>query len=444
MHRLFVSICEKGKAPIGYLFIFLKWSLVAAAIGVVTGLVGTAFHYLLELVTEVRVEHPILIYFLPAAGLLIVSLYHVTKMRNNRGMTTVMESVRAGKQVPLVTVPLIFVSTLLTHLFGGSAGREGAALQLGAGLGSKLGALLRFRASDIRITLLCGMSGAFAALFGTPLTAVFFSVEFISVGVIYYAGIYSCIVSSLVAIGVTRLLGVAHTLYPLGELPALDLPTLLGALGLAILLALLGVAFCTVLHGGEVLSHFLLPWRSLRIFLLGSVIVGLTCLVGTAYSGASISLLEAALAGEAHPYDFALKLLFTVLTISAGYRGGEIVPTFCIGATFGVTVAPFLGLDPAFAAALGVVGLFSAVTNAPIASILLAFELFGGERLVCFALVALVCFMFSGDFSLYSGQKFVFSKSLGGFDGNVTGEVLGKEGGESVDAKQTEGTSDEI
>ncbi len=443
MRRLLVLVRGKIRVPIGYLLLLLKWTLVAAAIGAVTGLVGTAFHHLLELVTEVRIAHPRLIYFLPLAGLLIVFLYHVTGMRNNRGMTTVMESVRGGREIPLLTVPLIFVSTILTHLFGGSAGREGAALQLGAGLGSKLGSLLRLRESDIRITLLCGMSGAFAALFGTPLTAVFFAVEFISVGVIYYAGIYSCIVSSLVAVSVARLCGVAHTLYPLGDMPPLGVLTLLGALGLAILLALLGVIFCTALRGGEAFSHFVLRWRYLRILLLGAAIVGLTYLVGTDYNGASIPLLEAALSGEARPYDFALKLLFTVLTISAGYRGGEIVPTFCIGATFGVTVAPFLGLEPGFAAALGVVGLFSSVTNAPIASILLAYELFGGERLVCFALVALVCFLFSGNHSLYSGQKFVFSKSLGGFDAKTAGEVLGGDGEKSTQAQRSEETSDE-
>lgn len=430
--------------PLRQLLLLLKWTAVAAAIGAVTGLVGTAFHYLLELVTEARTVYPILIGFLPFAGLLIVFLYHVTGMRNNRGMSTVMESVRGGKEVPLVTVPLIFVSTLLTHLFGGSAGREGAALQLGAGLGSKLGSLLRFRASDIRITLLCGMSGAFAALFGTPLTAVFFAVEFISVGVIYYSGIYSCMVSSLVAVWVTRLCGIAHTLYPLGDMPPLDLLTLLGALGLAVLLAVLGVVFCTAIHAGEALSHFLFRYRYLRIFLLGTAVVGLTHLVGdTVYNGASVPLLEAALSGEAHPYAFALKLLFTVLTISAGYRGGEIVPTFCIGATFGVAASPLLGLPPAFAAALGLIGLFSAVTNAPIASILLAYELFGGEGLICFALVILVCFVLSGNFSLYSEQKFVFSKSLGGFDADTAGEVFGGESQEPVQEKRLEETSDE-
>ena len=159
--------------------------------------------------------------------------------------------------------------------------------------------------------------------------------------------------------------------------------------------------------------------------MLGALVVFLSFRLGTtAYNGASVPLLETALEGDAMPYDFALKLLFTVLTISAGYRGGEIVPTFCIGATFGVLVAPWLGLSPAFAAALGLVGLFSAVTNAPIASILLALELFGGERMICFALVAIIGFLFSGNYSLYRGQTFVFSKKLGDFDGGEAGELF--------------------
>ena len=421
----FATYFKKKLQPPLYTFgRFFKWTLLSAAVGGVTGLIGTAFHYALELVTELRVHHPYLIGFLPLAGLLIVGLYHVSGMRNDRGMTTVMRSVRRGEGVPLVTAPLIFISTALTHLFGGSAGREGAALQLGAGVGSKLGRLLGFSAVDLRIMLLCSMSGTFTALFGTPLTAVFFSVEFLSVGVIYYSGIYSCIVSSVVALIVSRLLSVSHAVYRLPELPPLSVTELLGVLALGVLLAVLGILFCVSLHAGEQLSRILFPWRYLRIFLLGSAVVLLTYLVGTAYNGASVPLLETALAGEANWYDFLLKLLFTVITISAGYRGGEIVPTFCIGATFGVLCAPMLGLSPDFAAALGLVGLFSAVTNAPIASILLAFELFGGQRMVSFSLVAIVGFLFSGNYSLYQGQTFVFSKWLGGFDESEAKELF--------------------
>ncbi len=424
MSRLSCYFNKKLQPPLHTLGRFLKWTLLATAVGGVTGLIGTAFHLALELVTELRVHFPILILFLPIAGLAIVGLYHVSGMRNDRGMTTVMRSVRRGEGVPLVTVPLVFISTVLTHLFGGSAGREGAALQLGAGIGSKLGALLGFSPTDLRIMLLCSMAGTFSALFGTPLTAVFFSVEFLSVGVIYYSGIYSCIVSSVVALAVSRLLSVRHAVYHLPELPTLTLAELFGVLTLGVLLAILGIVFCVTLHAGEQLSRLLFPWRYLRIFLLGALIVLLTHLLGTAYNGASVPLLEAALAGEAGRYDFLFKLLFTVVTISAGYRGGEIVPTFCIGATFGVLCAPLLGLSPDFAAALGLVGLFSAVTNAPIASILLAFELFGGQRMVSFSLVAIVGFLFSGNYSLYKGQTFVFSKRLGGFDESEAGELF--------------------
>lgn len=424
MNRFSLYCKEKFKSPLYTLGRFLKWTLLASAVGGITGLVGTAFHYALELVTELRVHHPLLILFLPLAGLAIVGLYHASGMRNDRGMTTVMRSVRRGEGVPLVTVPLIFVSTVLTHLFGGSAGREGAALQLGAGIGSKLGRLLGFSPTDLRIMLLCSMAGTFSALFGTPLTAVFFSVEFLSVGVIYYSGIYSCIVSSIVALSVSRLLAISHAVYHLPELPTLSISELFGVLALGALLAVLGILFCVTLHAGEQLSRILFPWRYLRIFLLGSLVVLLTYFFGTAYNGASVPLLESALAGEARPYDFILKLLFTVITISAGYRGGEIVPTFCIGATFGVLCAPMLGLSPDFAAALGLVGLFSSVTNAPIASILLAFELFGGQRMVCFSLVAIVGFLFSGNYSLYRGQTFVFSKRLGDFDESGTSELF--------------------
>ena len=410
------QIIKTFKPPLKTLSRFFKWTALATVVGVITGLIGVAFYYTLSFVTELRMQNPRLILFLPLAGLAIVGLYHVTGMRNDRGMTTVMRSVRLGRPVRLVTVPLIFVSTVLTHLFGGSAGREGAALQLGAGIGAKLGTLLRLSSNELRIMLLCAMTGTFTALFGTPLTAVFFSVEFVSVGVIYYSGIYSCVVSAIASLSISHLLGVRHASYLLPDLPAITLPELLGVLGFSIPIAVLGIVFCVALHGGEQLSRILLPYRYVRIFLLGSLIVWMTTCFGTAYNGASEELLHAALGGSAEPFDFILKLLFTIVTISAGYRGGEIVPTFCVGACFGALVAPLFGLSPIFAAALGLVGLFSSVTNAPIASILLAYELFGGQRMICFALVAIVGFLFSGNYSLYKGQTFVFSKKLSDFD----------------------------
>jgi H+/Cl- antiporter ClcA len=405
------------RAPRRYVLIFLKWTLLAILVGAVSGVFGGAFHELLELAGELRLRHAWLLWLLPLGGLFIVLLYRLLRMQNDRGINTVMTAVRGGRGVRLATAPLIFIATAVTHLFGGSAGREGAALQIGAGIGSESARLLRLRhPSDMRIMLLCGMSGTFAALFGTPLTAAFFSVEFISVGVMYYSGIYSCIVSAIAAIGVTRLFGISHTVYLLPELPTPGPLTMLAVIGLALIVAVVGILFCVALHGAEHLARRFLPNAFLRIALGGLLLIALTLLFGRAYNGASVPLLEAALGGEAPPAAFLLKMLFTVVTVAVGYRGGEIVPTFCIGASLGVLVAPLLGLAPAFAAALGLVGLFSAVTNAPIASVLLAYELFGGESLICFATVSIVCFLFSGNFSLYADQKFVFSKSIEDFD----------------------------
>ncbi len=419
---------------VNYIFYFCKWTVLAALVGAVSGLIGGGFHHVLERVTAWRTGTPLLLWFLPLGGLFIVFLYQVTGMQNNRGINTVMESVRSGEHVRLVTVPLIFIATAVTHLFGGSAGREGAALQLGAGIGGNLARLLRFSPKEIRLMLLAGMAGTFSALFGTPLAATLFSVEFISVGVIYYSGIYSALVSSLTALGVARLIGVHYTVYPLVGTPSLAPLPLLSVLVFAVLIALAAILFCGSLHTGEHLMKCLMPNPYLRISFGGFAVIALTLLFGTAYLGASVPLLdEALLFGRAPGFAFLLKMLFTVVTVSAGYRGGEIVPSFCIGATLGVLAGPVLGLDASFAAALGTVGMFCAVTNAPLASVLLAAEMFGGGGLPFFALIAAASYLLSANFSLYESQLFLYSKHKADFAPAAAAEeeMLG-EGAEST------------
>ena len=391
--------------------VLLKWILLSCLIGVVVGLVSTCFYFAFQFVTGLRTEHSWLLFLLPVGGIAIILIYRALGMEKDRGTNLVLAAVRENAALPLRTAPLVFISTLITHLFGGSAGREGAILQIGGSISSFIGRLMHLDDNDSRVMTMCGMSAAFAALFGTPLTSAVFAMEVISVGVMYYAALVPCVLSAIVGVYMAKLCGVAPTAFALGGVPAFSLLLLLKVAALGILCALLSLLFCRIMHFMPVLyeKHFTSP--VLRAFVGGIIVVVLTLLTGTRdYNGSGGSVIAAALSGSAKPEAFILKILFTALTLGAGFKGGEIVPAFFTGATFGCVVSPLLGLSPAFGAALALVAVFCGVTNCPMASLLLSFELFGGQQLPLFALCLAVSYMLSGYCSLYSEQKILYSK----------------------------------
>lgn len=407
------NIDKKIKNALNYIITFLKWSVIAALTGAVSGFVGTVFHVSIEAATSMREYRPSLIYFLPFAGLFIVALYKITNMLENKGTDAVISSVRDDEgKVPFLLAPLIFVSTFITHLFGGSAGREGAALQLGGSMGSMIGELISLDDKDMHIIVMCGMSGMFSALFGTPLAAVFFALEVISVGVIYYSGLIPCLVASIVAYALSVLCGVEPTRFAIAQIPEYSSVLILKTVGIAILCAVLSMVFCIAMHGTAKYLRRAFKNEFLRIFIGGAVIVALTRILGsTDYNGAGMNIIEAAVTeGRAEPFAWALKIIFTAVTIGAGYKGGEIVPTLFIGATFGCALSHVFGVDPTFGAAVGIVALFCGVVNCPIASIMLSIELFGAHGILFFAVAAGVSYMLSGYYGLYHSQKIMYSK----------------------------------
>ena len=388
-----------------------RWLLVAGLTGVACGLVGAAFYHVIAWVTAARQANGWLLLLMPAAGLFIVWSYRALGMENDSGTNQIIASVRSGEKPPLRLALLIFVSTALTHLTGGSAGREGAALQIGGSLAAGLGRALRLGERSMNLIVMCGMSGVFTALFGTPLAATVFSMEVVSVGILHYSALFPCLLTSLVTMGVTGLLGVTAEGYTLLGGPALNLEFLLRAGVLAVGCALLSMAFCVLMHRTARLYKTFIPNQYLRVLCGAALVLLLTALEGSGdYNGAGGEVISAALAGQAVPYAFLLKMVFTALSLGAGFRGGEIVPTFFVGATFGCAAAPLLGLDPAFGGAVGMVALFCGVTNCPLASILLSVELFGSSHILYFALACALSFLLSGKFSLYSSQKIVYSK----------------------------------
>ena len=405
------QLLSRGKRMEGHGVVFVRWVLFSAVIGVVVGLVSSAFYLCFAWATGVQTKWPWLLYLLPVGGAAIVLLYRVCGMEKDRGTNFVLVAVRENAPLRLRTAPLVFLSTIITHLVGGSSGREGAILQIGGSISSKIGQWVHLDEKDSRVITMCGMSAAFAALFGTPLAAAIFAMEVVSVGVLYYAALVPCTLSALIGVWVAGLCGVAPTSFPLSGVPELEPLSMLRVLVLGLLLALVSILFCRIMHGVSHLYDRFLSHPLLRAIVGGVLVVLLTLLVGSRdYNGAGSGVIAAAIGGQARPEAFLLKIVFTALTLGAGFKGGEIVPAFFAGSTFGCVAAPLIGLPAPFGAALGMVAVFCGVTNCPLTSLLLAFEVFGGGGLPLFAIVCAVTYMLSGYDSLYSEQKIMYGK----------------------------------
>ncbi len=395
-----------------YLAAFFRWLLLSALIGLLGGFIGTAFYQAIVYVTGVRQAHPELIYLLPFAGLLIVFSYRVARLRKDPGTNIVIESiVDAHHSVPIRMAFLIFGGTVVTHLFGGSVGRESAALQIGGCVGSGVGKLLKLDERSQKLITMCGMSALFSAVFGTPVTATVFVIEFISVGIMHYSALVPCLLAAYLARLIAAVFGIQAEMYVITQTVLFSFLSCLKVLVLGAVCAAVGILFCFTLHA---VARFLRKYGYngyIRILGGGMTVMCLTVLVGTYdYNGAGAHIIEEAIAGQAVWYGFLLKILFTAITLGAGYKGGEIVPSFFIGATMGCVVGPLLGLPASLSAGLGLIGVFCAVVNCPLASIILSVELFGSENLVLFAIVCVVSYMLSGPFSLYSSQRIQYSK----------------------------------
>ena len=388
----------------------LQWFFLAIPTGLICGLVGTLFHLSVERVTELRADQPWLLFLLPAAGLLITALYKATKCEGV-GTNNVIRAVQSGEPVSILLVPAIFLGTVLTHLCGGSAGREGAALQMGGSIGWNVGTLLQLKDHARRTATISGMAAFFSALFGTPLTAALFAMMVEDVGLTFTSAFVPAFTSALIAYGCSLAFGIAPTHF------AITAPEL--TVWNAFLVILLGFAcaavsrlFCGLLHFMEHKVPQLLPNPWLRVFVGGVAVIAFSYLFGVGrYNGAGMGVITAAVEqGEALPWDFLCKIFLTALTLSCGFKGGEVVPSFFVGATFGCVFGPLLGLPAGFAAAVGLVSIFCGATNALIPSILLGFELFSGAGLELIALGCGICYMLSGHHGLYNSQTFVTNK----------------------------------
>ena len=389
---------------------FIKWFFLAVITGGIIGVISSAFGHALSMATSVRKEMPWLLFALPLAGLLIIFLYKKFG-KDDGGTNQVFSTVRARDEVPATAAPLIFISTVLTHLTGGSAGREGAAIQLGGSIANQLGRWFKMDEEDTHVIVMCGMSAAFAALFGTPMAAAIFSLEVISVGVMYYTALMPCLIASLIAAGVAGELGIHAEHFFEGFVPQMSIVTGL-QIGIVVLVCtIVSILFCMVLKlVGK--AYGKIPNKYSRIVVAAGIIIVVNLLLQTTdYMGAGTELIVKAVQfGEVRPWDFFWKLVLTALTMKAGFKGGEIVPSFCIGATLGCAMGQLIGFEPRLCAACGMIAFFCAVTNCPITSMLIAFELFGFEGVSYYLVAVAVSYATSGYYSLYKDQTIVYSK----------------------------------
>ena len=388
-----------------------KWLLLAVMTGVIVGVISCLFAYALTAVTVFRENNNWVFLCLPLAGLCIAFLYDKYG-KGDGGANQVFSTVRSKDNVRFRAAPLIFISTSLTHLTGGSAGREGAVIQLGGSIGNRLGHILPLDEEDRHVMIMCGMSAAFAALFGTPMAAAVFSMEVISVGLMYYTALVPCVVAALTATNIAACMGVHAEAFHVMEIPAFTVGNAVKIGIVALCCAGLSVLFCMLLKwvGRFYKKYFSNPY--LRIVAASGLIIVITVLLGTTeYMGAGTGLIAKAIEeGTARPLNFFWKMVLTALTMKAGFKGGEIVPSFCIGATFGCVLGNLLGISPSICAACGMVALFCGVTNCPLTALLISFELFGFEGVSFYLIAVSISYAASGYYGLYKDQTIVYSK----------------------------------
>ncbi|WMJ86781.1 voltage-gated chloride channel family protein [Anaerocolumna sp. MB42-C2] len=381
---------------------------IAILIGILVGAIDTLFGKVLLEITNIRSNHVFqLIPFLPLAGILIIFTYSKIGKNSIKGMSLIFSvGFEEEDTIPKRLVPLVMVSTWLTHLFGGSAGREGVAVQIGGTVAHSIGRRLSIRNSS-KILLITGMSAGFAGLFQTPIAAIFFAMEVLTAGSIEYCALFPCIVASFVASYTSHALGLEKFSVNLNCSLDLNAYLVVKVVLLGILFGIIGGLFAHILNLSKKFFSKRINNPILRIFILGCILSVLLLLLHKGrYAGLGTNLIGASFFNDKiYGYDWLLKFLLTILTLSAGFQGGEVTPLFSIGSCLGAIVSSILGLPIEFAAALGYVAVFGSATNTILAPIFIGVEVFGYDYLPYFFVVSAIAYVFNGNKSIYSAQK---------------------------------------
>ncbi len=390
-----------------------QWLLLGAAVGLLCGAGSALFLWLLDRATALRTSHMELVYALPLAGLVLGAVYERLGQPIKGGNNLVIDTIHdGGPEIPLRMAPMVLVGTVLTHLFGGSAGREGTAVQMGASLTDWLSHRLRLGAPLRRQLLAAGVAGGFGSVFGTPVAGAVFGLEFVVLGRLEYAALAPALVASLVGDLTTRALGVTHTAYPAPPYLALTPLLLAKWLVFAAAVALTTTAFIELTHFLKKQGERRIPRLPIRMFVGGVAIVACWRLLGTGdYLGLGVPTIVRAFRDPGLPtYAFAAKLLLTAITLGAGFLGGEVTPLFFVGAALGNVLARLLGLPLELGAGVGLAAVFAASSNTPLALSIMAMELCGATVFPHVVIVCVVAYLLTGHRSIYPAQRVLLGK----------------------------------
>lgn len=394
-----------------------QWIGLGAVVGVFCGAASALFLFLLEEVTAYRTGHELIVYFLPLAGLVIGVLYarfgESIKAGNNLVIDTIHDE---GPEIPLRMLPMVLVGTVLTHLFGGSAGREGTAVQMGASLSDFVSHRARL-SRELRVQLLAaGVAGGFGSVFGTPIAGAVFGLEFVVLGRIEYRALVPALVASVVGDMTTRALGIGHTAYPAAPHVAISPLLCLQWLVFAVAIAVTSIVFIELTHFLRRQGERRVKHLGVRMAIGGVVIVLLWKVIGTSdYLGLGVPMIVSSFSdGGVVEWAFAMKLLFTAITLGAGFLGGEVTPLFFIGAALGGVLAPVLGIPAELGAGVGLAAVFASASNTPLALSIMAVELLGANVLPHVMIVCVVAYLITGHRSIYPAQRVVHGKGGGG------------------------------
>ncbi|MBS6022770.1 MAG: chloride channel protein [Paeniclostridium sordellii] len=385
--------------------VFLRWFLLASISGTAVGIVISFFLKSLQWATSTRESNPWLLYILPLGGAFVSYLYSKYGKDSAKGNNLIIERINKGEgRIPFRMTPLVFFGTFITHLFGGSAGREGTGVQIGASLSSKIGELLKLKGLDYTILIISGVSSGFGVVFGTPIAGTIFGLEVTTIGKMRYEAIIPCFISSYIGNFIAELFKVQHSHYNMGSsLSGVDV--FFKVIFCAVLFGLTSKLFAELTHSLKKFFANKIPNSSLKSFIGGVIIIIIVLILGTRiYLGLSLNLLSDAFNQLVPKEAFMIKLLLTSLTLSVGFQGGEVTPLFVIGATLGNLLAGILGLPIEFLAGLGMIGVFAGATKTPITSFVMGIELFGSANIGFIFISCVVSYLFAGKSTIYTSQ----------------------------------------